>query len=217
MSPKHLTYSIVSRFLIVSLVLVGLSWRVQAQSVFEARLSTLEGRAQLSLGRIYFRVEGNQMDFLAVLTPVGRLMGDLNPVLNIPGDSLDFDLGLASSQWLHGSYTVADHNPFLPAPEWRPHGSDEDGNPIYIDTTVIRRADIYTGQFTLPEGFLADLLAGSGDICFNLGFGGEITVVAVPEPTVGALLLVSGLGAYGGHRLRRRNGSTQKATSAANV
>lgn len=183
------------RFLLGGLLLLSLTGLVQAQSVFQANLHTLGGNAQLQLGRIYFRAAGPQVDFVAVLFPFGALTGDLNPVLNIPDDSFSFSLGAGTHEWLSGTRTVADHNPFQPAPPWLPHSYDENGNPLYVDAPVIREADLYHGSFNLPEGFLEKLLTGCGSIKFNPALGGDLSVVAVPEPATGALLLLGG-GSY---------------------
>ena len=179
---------------------LGLTLPARAQSVFQANLSNSGGSSQLNFGRLYLRAAGNQVDFVAVIFPFGTTTSAFNPVLTVPGDSCNFTLGEATRDRLHGTHTVADQNPFLPAPPWRPHSYDEDGNPIYVDAAVIRLTDIYTGQFTLPDSFVDDLLAGLGHISFNNTIGGTITVMAVPEPTIGALLLVAGVG----WRYRRR-------------
>jgi hypothetical protein len=186
--------------LIIGLLGVSLTFPAPAQSVFQANLSATGGGSQLNFGRLYLRAVGNQVDFVAVIFPFGTMTSDFTPVLNVPGVSFNFALGEATRDWLHGTHTVADQNPFLPAPLWRPHSYDEDGNPIYVDAAVIRLTDIYTGQFTLPDGFADDLLAGLGHVSFNNSIGGTITVMAVPEPTIGTLLLVAGVG----WRYRRR-------------
>jgi hypothetical protein len=190
------------RHLTIGLLGLGLGFQAAAENVFQANLSTSGGSAQLNFGRIYLRVEEAQVDFMAVIFPFGSLTDNLNPVLTGPGDSFNFSLGAGTRTWLHGTHTVADQNPFLPAPPWLPHSYDENGNPLYLDATVIRLTDIYTGQFTLPDGFADDLLAGLGHISFNSSLGGIITVATVPEPTTGTLLLLAGWG----WSLRRRWG-----------
>lgn len=191
-SPHSPSPSSARRFLIIGLLGLVLALPATAANVFQANLSTSGGTAQLSVGRFYLRVEGNEVDFMTVIFPFGTLTDNLSPLLTIPGDSLTFSLGEASRNWLHGTHTVADQNPFLPAPPWLPHAYDEDGNPLYLDAAVIRLADIYTGHFTLPDGFAEDLRAGLGHINFGATFGGTIAVV--PEPTSGAFLLLTGIG-----------------------
>lgn len=186
--------------LLIGLLGLGLTLPTPAQSVFQANLNTSSGSSQLNFGRFYLRAVGNQVDFVAVIFPFGTKTSDFSPVLTVPGGTFNFALGEATRDWLHGTHTVADHNPFLPAPPWQPYSYDEDGNPIYIDAAVIRLTDIYTGQFTLPDGFADDLLGGLGHISFNTSIGGTITVMAVPEPTTGVLFLLAGLG----WRWRRR-------------
>jgi hypothetical protein len=195
-------YAPALRHLMIGLLGLGLGFQAAAENVFQAHLSTSGGNAQLNFGRIYLRAEGNQVDFMAVIFPFGSLTDNLNPVLTVPGDSFNFSFGAGTRTWLHGTHTVADQNPFLPAPPWRPHSYDENGTPLYVDAAVIRLTDIYTGQFTLPDGFADDLLAGLGQISFNSSLGGIITVATVPEPTTGTLLLLAGWG-WG---LRRRLG-----------
>lgn len=180
------------RLLLIGLLGFGLAMPAPAESVFQAALSTSGGTAQLNFERFYLRVEGNEVDFMTVLFPFGSLTDNLNPLLTVPGNSLTFSLGEATRSWLHGSRTVADHNPFLPTPPWLPHSYDENGNPLYVDTDVIRLTAIYTGHFTLPDGFADDLMAGLGHISFSPSLGGAITVI--PEPTSGALLLFTALG-----------------------
>lgn len=130
---------------IVGLLGLGLTLSAPAQSFFQASLSTSGGSSQLNFGRLYLRAEGNQVDFVAVIFPFGTMTSGFNPVLTVPGGSCNFALGEATRDWLHGTHTVADQNPFLPAPPWQPYGYDEDGNPIYVDAAVIRLTDIYTG------------------------------------------------------------------------
>jgi len=180
------------RLLSVGLLGLALTLTARAETVFQAFLSNPPGGAQLSLGKFYFRVEAGQVDFVAVVFPFGSMTTDLNPVLSVPGSSITFSLGEGTRNWLHGTHTVADQNPFLPAPPWLPYSYDENGNPIYVDAAVIRLTDIYTGHFSLPEGFEADLLAGLGRIDFNPALGGAIAVV--PEPTVLAMTFLAGLG-----------------------
>lgn len=211
------------RFLILCLLGLGLTLPAIAGNVFQANLSTSGGTSQLSFGRFYLRVEGNEVDFMTVIFPFGALTENLSPLLTVPGDSLTFSLGEATRSWLHGTHTVADQNPFLPTPPWLPHAYDENGNPLYLDAAVIRLADIYTGHFTLPAGFADDLLAGLGHINLGATFGGSIAVV--PEPTSGALLLLTGIGWCCGRRWhatspslttetpRRRNSSALDAVA----
>jgi hypothetical protein len=181
----------VPRLLIIGLLGLGLARNVTAATVFEAHLSTSGSGAGLNLGRIYFREEGDRMDFLAVVFPLSALTGDLDPVLTVPGDSIQFTLGEGTRNWLHGSYTVADRNPFLLLAPPAPAGYDENGNPYYLDTMNIQLADIYTGSFTVPLDFVEALRAGLGHISFNPSMGGTLTVV--PEPTAGAFMLLAGV------------------------
>ncbi len=193
MKTKPSLSSRIRLFLLLGLLSLDLARITPAASVFQASLSTPSGMAQLQFGRIYFQVEGDQVDFLAVVFPFGNWPTDLSPVLTVSGGSLQFTLGPATRESLYGTRTVADLNPFVPAPPWLPHSYDENGNPLYLDSPVIRLTDIYTGQFDLPAGFTDDLLAGLGRIDFNSTLGGDIQVVAVPEPTTSALLLLASL------------------------
>lgn len=190
--------------LLCGLFLLSLISPSRAEPVFAANLSTMGGGAQLQLGRIYFRTTGTQMEFLAVMAPLPLLTGALNPLLQIPEAAVEFSLGSGSREWLHGTRTVADQNPFLPAPPWEPHSYDEAGNPLYLDSPVIREMDVFRGSFTLPVGFLDDLLAGQGRIRFNANLGGDLVVAVVPEPAVGTLLMLSGVGALAKFHRRSR-------------
>lgn len=185
--------SIVCRYFIAGLLGLSLAAPTLAENVFQASLSTAGDTAQLQFGKFYLRVESSEVDFMAVIFPLGTLTDNLNPLLTVPGDALGFTLGTGTRNWLSGTHTVADQNPFLPAPPWLPSGFDEAGNPFYIDSTVIRLADIYTGHFTLPDGFGDDLLAGLGRIQFGEALGGDLLIATVPEPTTSALLVLAGL------------------------
>jgi len=196
MKTKFQNCCSVQRLLPIVLFVFGLNLNAPAGSVFQSHLSTPAGSggAQLSLGQFYFRVEADQVDFVALIFPLGPLTGSLSPVLSVPDNSINFSLGAGASTWFHGSHTIADHNPFLPTEPWLPAGYDENGNPLYLDTMNIRMADVYTGHFILPPGFEADLLAGLGSIEFNSSVTGTITVAAVPEPTTLSLALLAGFG-----------------------
>lgn len=190
---KTVNRSIIGRLCALALLGFGLTPSAWSENIFQADLNSLGGSARLNFGRIYLRAEGNQVDFVAVIFPASpMLLSDLNPVIRVPGESLSFVLGEASRSWLPG--TIADRNPFLPAEPWLPHSYDEAGNPLYVDSAVIRLTDIYTGQFTMPAGFADELLAGLGFIEFNPSLGGIINVMTVPEPALGTLLLLGGIG-----------------------
>lgn len=205
MKTKHKNCFSVRRLLTLGLVVFGFVSSTPAQSVFQASLSTPPGAglARLHLGQFYFRVEANEVDFVAVLSSFGSLSGNFNPMLTLPGQSIGFSLGVGERNWFHGSHTIANNNPFLPARPLLPAGYDEDGNPYYVDTANITIADVYTGHFTLPDGFEDGLLAGLGRMELNAGASGAIQVAAVPEPTALSLALLAGLGGFGYSRFQR--------------
>lgn len=192
MKPKNQNVILLRQLLSVGLLGLAFALNARAESVFQAFLSNPPGGAQLSLGKFYFRVESDQVDFVAVIFPFGSLTANLDPVLSVPGSSINFSLGTGTSTLFYGARSIAYRNPFIPAEPWLPTGYDEDGIPFYYEAPVILAGDFYTGHFSLPPGFEADLLAGLGRIDFNPVLGGAIAVV--PEPTALTMVFLSGLG-----------------------
>lgn len=161
-----------------------------AQAVFASWLHTpQDGGATLGMGKFYFQVEQDTVDFVAIVTPFGSFTADLYPLLSTPAGSLEFSLGEGVFTAFGGSYTYLDRNPFLPFE--LPFLFDDEGHPYLIDTCNIRYGNLYTGHFALPDGFLDELLAGRGTVQFNDDILGSITVAAVPEPTTFALGLIA--------------------------
>src|SRR5262245_36556217 len=99
----------------------------EAQSVFQASLGAHSpgDTATLSMGRFYFRVENNKVDFMALVTPFGPATSSLTPAFVIPGDTFSFSLGTSVRTEFRGSHTYLDNNPFLPQPPWVPYGYDD--------------------------------------------------------------------------------------------
>ncbi|HYG24630.1 MAG TPA: hypothetical protein VEH04_17785 [Verrucomicrobiae bacterium] len=159
------------------------------QGVFQASLATPpDGGAQLSTGRFWGRVSGNEMEFMAVLFQGFAGMSEgLAPALIADGTVVSFSLGQGTAAALHGGYTVADRNPFVP---WTPPFQyDEDGNPYLIDNASIRYATIYSGTISLPDGFLEALMRGEGVVHLNDFYVG--TIAAVPEPSTSVFVFIA--------------------------
>lgn len=168
-----------------------LTFTMYAQGVFQASLGMQsDGGAHLFLGNFWFKVENDELDFI-LLVSLPTAWSGLNPVLSVPGSSVEFSPGEAQT----GLFIDAQHtaqNPFLPSPQWKPAGYDDDGNPYYLMSPGFFGNNYYSGHFTLPPGFLDELLAGNGKIELNSFIGGNITVATVPEPTTMFLSVVAG-------------------------
>jgi hypothetical protein len=166
----------------------------RAQGVFQASLSTLSddgSPAGLLLGDFWFQVVGNEVDFVAFLSPT-TFTSSLNPVLTVPGNSAGFSLGEIQSRVI-GSQTDPNWNPFLTPKPLVPTGYDCDGNPYFIWAPVVWYGNFYSGHFDLPLGFLDELLAGNGKVELNSYVGGNISVTPTPEPTT-IMLELLGIG-----------------------
>jgi hypothetical protein len=186
--------------LLIGVLGLGLACKSPAQNVFQAYLSmsqsTLLGEAQLSRGRFWFQVDDGQVDFTAIIFPFGPATVSLNPTMSVPGSDVEFTLGAGTATTFSGLHTIVDHNPYLPAEPWLPTGYDDAGNPYYLDAPVIRYGDVYTGHFTLPDGFEESLLSGLGRVEFNSTLSGAIKVASVPEPSTAALGLLTVVGCW---------------------
>src|SRR5262245_46121539 len=92
---------------------------VPAKGVFQATLATPPApppnSARLSMGNFYFQVDNNELEFVAIVYPAfGLVPTNLNPVLTVPGRSVEFSLGSGVYTSFHGLYSWAFRNPFLP-------------------------------------------------------------------------------------------------------
>jgi hypothetical protein len=190
-------FSFLRKKIILGIFTSCLALAAPAQGVFQASLSTLSddgSPAGLLLGDFWFQVTGNEVEFKAYVTPIGDVASSLNPILSVPGGSIEFSMGEGSYQMFS---TFGEYNPFLPTP-LVPAAYDGDGNPVYIVAPVILAGNFYTGEFALPPGFLDELLAGNGKIELNSFVGGNISFTPTPEPTtltlgllpIGCLLLI---------------------------
>lgn len=166
-----------------------------AQGVFEASLGF--GGLPMMNNHFWFKVENNEVDFVAFVSlPYALIPGtltldktplvSLDPVLSVPGSSVEFLLGDPQFSPLIGP----GRNPFLPpGPPVEPAGYDCDGNPYYLNL-VSTPGGFYSGHFDLPPGFLDELLAGNGKVELNSSIGGNIFITPAPEPTTLALGLL---------------------------
>jgi hypothetical protein len=180
------------------LLCIGLASASPAQSVFQAYLSTPPSGARLDPGRFWFQVNQDEVEFYAVVFQTfGQTPPSMAPVLEVPGSSLGFSLGDGAAREFRGIYSIADRNPFVPLE--LPFQYDDEGNPYLIDTPSIRYGWLYSGQFDLPAGFEAELLAGRGTVELNPFLSGA--VAAVPEP---AILTLGMMGAVGLLMARRQ-------------
>ena len=176
----------------------------RAQGFFQASIGTPpgDGGARLILGDFWIQVVNNELEFKTIVSP-SIFTSNFNPVLSVPGSSLEFSLGEAQTGFF-GSQTDPNWNPFLPPRPLVPTGYDDDGNPYFISTLpVVQLGDYYIGHFTLPPGFLDELLAGNGKIELNPSLVGTISVTPTPEPTTLALGLL-GIGFLLFNQWRRR-------------
>jgi hypothetical protein len=158
-------------------------WSSPAQSVFQATLATPPDGARLVMGRFYFQMDHDELEFVAIVFPfgsLGLLSSNVNPVLSVPGRSVEFSLGQGILTEFRGLYSYADHNPFLPFE--LPFLYDEEGNPYLIDAPVIRYGYRYSGRFKLPSGFERQLLTGLGVVELNEYVAGSVRVAAVEKP-----------------------------------
>lgn len=176
-----------------------LALATRAQGVFQATLSTPSdgSGAQLMLGNFWFQVVNGEVDFIARVDSFGSLTPNLkSAVLSVSGSSIGFSPGATLTGFI-GSQTDPNWNPFLPPVPPTPAGYDDDGNPYYLSYSPPPIPSFYyTGHFSMPPGFLDELLAGNGKIEFNdSSVVGNISAAAVPEPTAVALglLAVGGL------------------------
>jgi hypothetical protein len=170
--------------IILSIFTSCLALAAPAQGVFEASLGTPpgDGGARLILGDFWVQVVNNELEFKTIVSP-SIFTSNFNPVLSVPGSSLEFSLGEAQTGFI-SSRTDPDWNPFLPPKPLVPTGYDDDGNPYFISTLpVVQLGDYYIGHFTLPPGFLDELLAGNGKIELNPSLVGNISITPTPEPT----------------------------------
>lgn len=179
----------IKNFIVLCFLGLCLVLSARAQGLFQASLATPPGDdgAQLFLGNFWFQVTGNQVEFKTFLSP-SIFTSSLNPILSVPGSSLEFSLGAGSHY--EGPYLYPERNPFLPPVPPVPVSYDEDGNPYYLAAPGFLIGDVYTGRFTLPDGFLDALLAGNGKIELNPSLIGNISVTPTPEPTTLALGLL---------------------------
>jgi hypothetical protein len=170
-----------------------LALSLRAQGVFQATLNIPfeSGGGGLVLGKFWCQVEGNELQFITQVD-ASTFTSSLNPVLSVPGSSVAFSLGEALPGFA-GSETDPDWNPFLPPQPPVPTGYDCDGNPYYVTPgPIIPIGDYYSGQFELPPGFLYELLAGEGTVELNSSIGGNLNLVAVPEPSTLAPAAIAG-------------------------
>jgi hypothetical protein len=188
------TQSIIRQTVIVLFSLcVALSLR--AQDFFQATLEIplAGGGGGLILGNFWCQVVGNELDFMATVAP-STFSSSLNPILFVPGSSIEFSLGEAQSGYT-GSLSDPFRNPFLPPLPLVPSGYDEDGNPYYLTTGPIFSFDnFYSGHIDLPPGVADELLAGQGTVQINPSIGGNIFVSPTPEPSTLALAATAGCG-----------------------
>lgn len=179
------------KIIISCIIGLCLTLSARAQGVFEASLGTPpDAGARLFLGNFWFKVENNEVDFIAFISLPGA-WSSLNPVLSVPGSSVEFSLGEAQTGVFVNAQQAA-RNPFLPAPPLEPSAYDDDGNPVYFVSPGVFANDYYSGHFDLPPDFLDELLAGNGKIELNSSIVGNITVDAVPEPSTLALAIMAG-------------------------
>jgi hypothetical protein len=173
-----------------------LALSLRAQGVFQATLNIPfenGGGGGLVLGDFWCQVAGNELQFITQVD-TSTFTSSLNPVLSVPGSSVEFSLG-AALQGFTGSQTDPDWNPFLPPQPLVPAGYDCDGNPYYVTPgPIIQIGSYYSGQFELPPGFLDELLAGEGTVQLNSSIGGNISVAVAPEPSTFALAAMAGCG-----------------------
>ncbi len=184
-------FSFLQKKIILGIFTSCLALAAPAQGVFQASLSTLSddgSPAGLLLGDFWFQVVGNEVDFVAFVSPT-TFTSSLNPILSVPGSSVGFSLGEVQTGII-GSQTYPNWNPFLPPKPLVPTGYDCDGNPYFLWAPVVWAGNFYSGQFALPPGFLDELLAGNGKIELNSFVGGNISVTPTPEPTTLALGLL---------------------------
>jgi len=173
-----------------------LALSLRAQDFFQATLEIpIEGGGGggFILGNFWCQVVGNDLDFIATVAP-STFSSSLNPVLSVPGSSIEFSLGQAQSEFT-GSLMDPFRNPFLPPLPLVPTGYDDDGNPYFVSPgPMLSLYNYYSGHFDLPPGVVAELLAGQGTVQINSSIGGNISVSPTPEPSTLALAAVAGGG-----------------------
>jgi hypothetical protein len=190
--------------ILLFLILIGSASLGRSQGVFQATLGTPPGNGGgLILGNFWFQIVGNQVNFAAFVGSPGIFpASSLNPILSVPGSLVGFSLGDAQAESFVPMQNAL-QNPFLPAPVLMPTGYDCDGNPYYLEAPGLISGDYYSGHFDLPAGFLQELRAGQGTISLNASIGGNLTVAAVPEPSMAALGLTAiGAALLAGRRQR---------------
>jgi hypothetical protein len=186
------TQPIIHQSLLV-IVSFCLALSLRAQDVFQATLNIPfeSGGGGLVLGKFWCEAEGNELQFIA-LVDTSIFTASLNPFLSVPGSSVAFSLGEALPE-VTPSQMNPDWNPFLPPQSPVPAGYYCDGSPYFVTPgPIVPIGEYYSGQVELPPGFLDELLADEGTVQLNSSIGGNLSVVAVPEPSPFAPAAIAG-------------------------